>query len=296
MLTEPAYRVMVVFTAVTLLLGGIALTIRARYLSRARKETDRTESELSGQLVHAAKLASVGELAAGIAHEINNPLAIIAEETGMLMDLQDPQFGRTLTTEELNSRLDAIHSATFRCRDITQKLLSFVRQRGVKILPHDINEIVDEAADGLLGYELPLSHIEVVKRYGDDLPPVLTDQGQIVQVLINLMQNAVDAMESGGRLTLETRRRDGRVSVSVRDTGCGMTPEQLEHIFTPFYTTKPATKGTGLGLSVSLSIIKNLGGEFFVDSEPGVGSRFRFDLPTEKQSEKEDQPTLTEET
>ncbi len=280
MLSDPGYRLMVALTVAALLFAGVVLWIRARFLATTRIETDRAEAELSGQLVHAAKLASVGELAAGIAHEINNPLAIIAEEIGMMKDLQDPQFGGRLTTEELNRRLDAAHSAVFRCRDITQKLLSFVRQRGVKILPHDVNEIVDEAADGLLGRELSLAHIEVVKRYGEDLPSVHTDRAQILQVLVNLIRNAVDAMEGGGQLTLETRLRDGRVSVSVRDTGCGMTSEQMEHVFTPFFTTKPSSKGTGLGLSVSLSIIKNLGGEFFVDSEPGVGSRFRFDLPT----------------
>ena len=283
-LSDPTYRMMVAVTAVVLLLGGTVLWIRERYLVRSQIESKRTEAELAGQLVHAAKLASVGELAAGIAHEINNPLAVVAEQVGLMKDLQNPQFKRKLTTEDLNRRLDIIHSAVFRCRDITQKLLSFVRQTGVKILPCDINEIVEEAANGLLGRELPLAHIEVVKHYGEDLPPVETDRGQIVQVLVNLIRNAVDAMEDGGRLTLETRLRDGRVSVSVTDTGCGMTQEQLERIFTPFYTTKPPGKGTGLGLSVSLSIVKNLGGEFFVHSDPEVGSRFRFDLPASTQN------------
>jgi two-component system NtrC family sensor kinase len=205
----------------------------------------------------------------------------------MMKDLQDPQFGRELTTQELKLRLNTIHSAVYRCRDITQKLSSFVRQSEVKILPHSINEIVDEAADGLLGRKLPLAHIDVVKRYGADLPRVETDRAQIVQVLVNLIRNAVDAMERGGTLTLETHLRDGRVSVSVRDTGCGMTPDQLERLFTPFFTTKPSSKGTGRGLSVSLGIIKNLGGEFFVGSEPGRGSRFRSDLPTEEFSGEE---------
>ena len=180
---------------------------------------------------------------------------------------------------DLDEHLGAIHDAVFRCRDITRKLLTFVRQKEVKVEPHDLHEILDEVLDVLLGNELTISNVEVVRRYDSRIPAILTDRNQLVQVFVNLVKNAMDAMPGGGDLTVTTQLRGMKATVAVKDTGCGMTREQLGKVFMPFFTTKDPGKGTGLGLSVSYSIIQSFGGAFYVTSTPGRGSTFTVELP-----------------
>ena len=272
--------------ALYLVTGGLLAAVAAVILVRTRQvvgrqlATERYEADLSGQLVHAAKLASVGELAAGIAHEINNPLAIVAEEVGLLEDSLDPELSSPDDEPlDLRDHLDAIHDAVFRCRDITRKLLTFVRQSDVKVEAHDLADILDDVLDPMLGNELAISNVTVERDYAPAMPPVLADRNQVVQVFVNLVKNALDAMPDGGALRVFTSRRGTRATVSVRDTGCGMTPDQVERVFMPFFTTKEPGKGTGLGLSVSYGIIHSLGGEFYVESAPGRGSTFTVELP-----------------
>jgi two-component system NtrC family sensor kinase len=267
-------------TFATFLLVGLVILIRARQVVGSKLESERYEAELSGQLVHAARLASVGELAAGIAHEINNPLAIIAEEVGVVRDSLDPELAHE--DDEplvLSDHLDAIHEAVFRCRDITRKLLTFVRKTDVKVEPHRIRGILDEVLDVMLGNELAISNVEVVRRYDQSIPEILTDRNQLVQVFVNLGKNALDAMPNGGTLTVTTTRKNDRAVIAVQDTGLGMTPAQMERAFMPFFTTKEPGKGTGLGLSVSYNIIQSFGGSIVVESAPGRGSTFTLELP-----------------
>jgi len=268
-------------TMVLFLLVGAVILIRSRQMVGAQIASEQHEAELSGQLVQAAKLASIGELAAGIAHEINNPLAIIAEEVGVLQDSLDPTLPDDDDPEELDDHLAAIHEAVFRCRDITRKLLTFVRQTELKVAAENLHEVLDEVIDVMLGNELAISNVSVTKEYHAQLREVRTDRNQLVQVFVNLVKNAMDAMPDGGCLTVSTYPRGSQMAVSVSDTGCGMSPEQMERVFLPFFTTKEPGKGTGLGLSVSYTIIKNLGGEFYVESAPGMGSTFTFELPAE---------------
>ena len=260
---------------------GLVIFVRARQLVGKQLAAEQHEAELSGQLVHAAKLASVGELAAGIAHEINNPLAIIAEEVGMLKDTMNPEFGDNFDRDELAERLDIIHEAVFRCRDITRKLLTFVRQTDIKIDNHEVESILDDVIGGMLSKELLLGNVDIIKDYDPEPRPVQTDRNQLVQVFLNLVKNAVDAMPTGGTLTVRTKHGPEGVTISVRDTGTGMTEEQMKRAFLPFFTTKPPGKGTGLGLSVSASILKNFGGNMYVESAPGKGSTFTVELPYE---------------
>jgi two-component system NtrC family sensor kinase len=253
--------------------------IRASQVVRRQREQDAVKRELSGQLHHAARLASVGELAAGVAHEINNPLAVIAEEAGLLQDLMDPSLGPQPEPDEIRDHLAAIHDATFRARDITRKLLTFVRKTDVRVDRHDVNSIVEHAVAGLLEREMNVANIRVTRDYGKDLPAVLADRGQLDQVIVNLVTNAIDAMPSGGELTLRTRAKGDAVRFSLTDTGVGIPPEQLEHIFMPFHTTKEVGKGTGLGLSVSYGIIQSYGGDILVESRVGEGSTFTVVIP-----------------
>lgn len=267
-------KILGISLAVILIIFGVII-IRAWHLVLAQQEKDRVER----QLEHAAKLAAIGELAAGIAHEINNPLAIISEEVGLMKDLTDPQFGRTLDLNEIMPRLDTIQEAVFCCRDITRKLLFFVRKAPIKPERHDVNTLIDEVVVGLLGAEMRVSNIEIIRDYQPDLPPIMTDRHQFQQVLLNLLNNAVDAIEGRGSIMVSTSLEQNKLEITVTDTGKGMTREQLDKIFLPFYTTKEVGKGTGLGLSVSYEIIKGMGGTISVESKPVKGSEFTIRLP-----------------
>ena len=130
-----------------------------------------------------------------------------------------------------------------------------------------------------MGNELAISNVHVVRRYDPSVPEILTDKNQLIQVFVNLVTNAMDAMPSGGVLTVNTRVSEDRVSFSVEDTGVGMTQDQMERVFMPFFTTKDPGKGTGLGLSVSNSIVQGFGGSFYVESVPRKGSTFTVELP-----------------
>jgi len=260
------------------------ILIRARSIMRRQQKEDTVRQELSGQLHHASRLASVGELAAGVAHEINNPLAIIAEETGLMQDLMNPELVKEPDARRLGPHLATVQEAVFRARDVTRKLLSFVRRTEVSLAPQDVHEMLEDVVSGLLEREMRVANIEVVRRYADGLPRVQADRGQIEQVLINLVTNAIDAMPSGGRLTLTTGVDAAGVRLSVTDTGLGIAPELQDRVFMPFHTTKDVGKGTGLGLSVSYGIIKAHGGEILVESQPGVGSTFTVLLPADRGS------------
>ncbi|UCC43921.1 MAG: hypothetical protein JSU65_12530 [Candidatus Zixiibacteriota bacterium] len=259
-----------------LLLAVIVIFNRAGKLVAQQKETDQTRA----QLEHAAKLASVGELASGIAHEINNPLAIITEESGLLMDYTDPQFGHSLDEKELYQRLDTIQKSAFRCRDITGKLLRFVRRTDFDLQEHDVHDVVDGVVDDLLGPEIEVSNVRLERSYDRLLPKLTTDANQLQQVILNIINNAIDAIgDTPGVITISTSRRGNEILMSIRDTGCGMSPEQLEKVFVPFFTTKEVGKGTGLGLSVSYGIVRGLGGKIEVESTKDVGTTFTLVLP-----------------
>ncbi len=168
----------------------------------------------------------------------------------------------------------------FRCRDITRKLLGFVRKAEIDIKPHDIHKLLDEVVIGLLGPEMAVANIEIERDYAGNLPEVLTDGNQLQQVVLNLIKNGADALEGkAGRITVGTWLDGDSIRIAIRDTGKGMTPDQFDKIFMPFYTTKEVGKGTGLGLSVSYGIIKSLGGRLDVESAPGKGSTFTITLP-----------------
>jgi len=271
------FRLRVAAVAAAMILFGFVVIV---YRARKRVELQQ-ESDISrAQLEHAAKLASVGELAAGIAHEINNPLAAINEEAGLLKDLMDPSLGRQLKPDDLKNHLDSIQESVFRCRDITRKLLGFVRRTDVDLKDQDVHELLDKVIDGILGHEMTVSNIDVVRRYDRSVPKLVTDSNQLQQVMLNILNNAIDAMEDKpGTITAVTELVDSMVRISLSDTGKGMTPQQMEKIFVPFYTTKEVGKGTGLGLSVSYGIVKNLGGKIEVSSQPGKGTTFTLVLP-----------------
>jgi len=270
-------RVRIIAIAVAFVLIGFVVAIfRARKLVEIQIESDRTRA----QLEHASKLATVGELAAGIAHEINNPLAAINEEAGLVKDFLNPEYGREIDRGALSEHLDSIQESVFRCRDITHKLLGFVRKTEMEFRVHSVNQLIDGVLDGLLGPEMAVSNIEIKRDYDDSIPEFNTDGNGLQQVFLNIIKNSIDALEDKpGEISISTEQIGQSVRIRISDTGCGMKPEQLERVFLPFYTTKEVGKGTGLGLSVSYGIVKSLGGKIEVSSSLGEGTTFTITLP-----------------
>ena len=214
-----------------------------------------------------------------MAHEINNPLAIIVATTGVIKDMLNPEFTQEWTPEQITQELKTVEDAAFRARRITQQLLNFGHKTPPQLVPSNINRILEEVLGGFKERSLSLADITVTRQFDAHLPDVLVDRDQIRQVFLNLINNAGDAIKGPGQITITTRQDEAAVRVTVTDTGKGMDSEQIKKIFDPFFTTKEVGKGTGLGLSVSIGIVESLGGTIEVQSLPGAGSAFTVVLP-----------------
>jgi signal transduction histidine kinase len=227
------------------------------------------------QIIQSKKLASMGVLTAGVTHELTNPVNNISMIAQTFLELYDQ-----LPREKRLDMVGQIESETGRIKNIIKNLLDFSKPQGTRLARADLNEIVRRTM-GLVQNMLNVSNIETELALAQVLPPVCVDEHQIQQVLVNLVVNAIQAMQPGGHLTIGTRAARGgtRVEVSVRDTGKGIPPEYLPHIFDPFFSTK-GVEGTGLGLSVSYGIIKNHQGEIQVESQAGRGTTFTVSLPS----------------
>jgi two-component system NtrC family sensor kinase len=241
------------------------------------EESDMRRQITYHEIEHTNKLASIGRLAAGVAHEINNPLAIINEKTGLMEDLigampDFPEKGKFLKlTESTRESID-------RCSTITHRLLGFARRMDVEIEALDLNEVVLEVF-GFLEKEAFHRSIEVRLEMADNLPRILSDHGQLQQVFLNILNNAFSAVDDGGLVAIRTWEADAdTVGVSIRDDGVGMGEETKQHIFEPFFSMRKGY-GTGLGLSITYGIVKKLGGNIEVQSKEGEGSTFTVFLP-----------------
>ena len=223
------------------------------------------------QLVQSAKLAAIGELAAGVAHELNNPLTVILGHAQILRTGED-------VGSNAGRKLEVIESEAMRAAKITRGLLDFSRRREPKHEPVSVNALVPRALE-LISSKLRGRRIVVEMHLGNDAPVIRGDADQLTQVLINLAGNAIDAMGERGTLTVRTTLVDDALELAVTDTGSGMDAAEVNRIFEPFYTTKPEGKGTGLGLSVTLGILKSHGGSVAVDSALGRGTTMRVRLP-----------------
>ncbi len=226
---------------------------------------------LQAQLLHADRLATIGELAAGVAHELNEPLGQIlgfAQLARKAPGLPDP------TARDL----DKIVARSLHAREVVRKLLVFARQEAPSLTMVQLNRI---AQDALPFFETRFQQagVRLVLDLAPGLPELLADAVQLNQALVNLVVNALQSMPAGGTLTVRTRAGEGEVCLEVEDTGTGMTPEILEKVFLPFFTTKDVGRGTGLGLPVVHGIVTAHGGSIRVESRPGHGSRFELRLP-----------------
>jgi two-component system NtrC family sensor kinase len=224
------------------------------------------------QLVQSEKLASLGQLAAGVAHELNNPLATILLFSDILLNESNPD-------DQHRTDLETIVRETQRCKTIVASLLDFARQHQVEVQELDLNALIRTIVNIEQRREVYTS-VEIVEELNPDIPTIQADPAQLQAVFINLMSNAVEAMPQGGKLTIRTQPGPpGMVFVVLEDTGVGIPPENLAKLFTPFFTTKPIGKGTGLGLAITYGIIKMHRGQINVQSRVGKGTSFSFQLP-----------------
>jgi signal transduction histidine kinase len=236
--------------------------------------------ELEAQLSQSDKLSSIGLLAAGVAHEVNTPLAVISSYTQMLAkQLQsDPQK---------SGLLEKITRQTFRASEIVNNLLNFSRTSGSEFTDVDVNKVITDTL-ALLEHQFKTAKIEVNRELTPAISAIQGNPGRLQQVFLNLFLNAKDAMPGGGRLNVATSNGD-LVSVRVSDTGSGIAPEHVQRIYDPFFTTKNAPKegqnrGTGLGLSVTYGIIQEHAGQIRVESRPGAGTTFALDFPLSRKA------------
>jgi len=236
--------------------------------------TDR--AELEQRLVQADKLSSIGLLAAGVAHEVNTPLAVISTYAQMLAKQVAEDSQKSLI-------LDKIAKQTFRASEIVNSLLNFSRTSSTSFGDVNLNRVIQETLS-LLEHQLQKAGIQIKTEFDPHLPPVYGNGGKLQQVFLNLFLNARDAMTGGGTVEVRTWSDGLGAKAEVSDSGPGIAPEHLAKIYDPFFTTKAARKGTGLGLSVTYGIIQEHGGSIEVSNRPSGGARFRIELPLGKGS------------
>jgi two-component system NtrC family sensor kinase len=230
------------------------------------------------------QLASIGQLAAGVAHEINNPLALINETAGYVKDLfmLNEAYRQD---DELVGYIDDVLEAVERCGKITRQLLRFARKFEVKIEEVDLKEVI---SDVLVFHEKEAVYrnIKVYVEVPEDMPPINTDRSKLQQVLVNLVNNAFQAVDDGCLLDIAVSPEESdKVRIVISDNGCGMPEENLPKIFEPFFTTKDGNKGTGLGLAITYGLVKKLHGDITVKSKLNEGTTFTITLPTRIQEE-----------
>jgi two-component system NtrC family sensor kinase len=283
-----ARQIIIASSALIIVLVAIVIWLATSHVVQKAQENAESREDLQRQLLHASKLASVGELATGVAHEINNPLAIVIATSGVIRDMLNPEFDMDASPESIIKELETIDSAVYRARTITRQLLDYGRKNLPRPVACDMNQLMDDVISGFKQREFEVENINIKKQYTPELPDIVADPDQVRQVLLNLINNAGDAISGSGTITLATASDNGYVRVTITDTGSGMTVEQTRKVFDPFYTTKAAGKGTGLGLSVSLSIVQSMGGSIDVQSMPGVGSSFTVSIPLDITERKKD--------
>lgn len=265
-----------IFVGSVLIIIIIVFKLTDTQVSRIREAEEKHEIAFR-ELEHSQKLSSVGRLAAGVAHEINNPLAIINQKAGLMKDIMDSENDFP-NKDKFIAITDSILHSVDRCSVITHRLLGFARRMDVEYEVLDLNEVLQDVF-GFIEKEALHRNIQLKKQFAENLPQISSDRGQLQQVFLNILTNAYAAVEDGGVISITTWSENmDTVAVSIQDDGCGMTDKDLGKIFEPFFTTKKGY-GTGLGLPITYGIIKKLGGKITAQSKVGEGSTFSVFLP-----------------
>ncbi|MBF0113113.1 MAG: two-component sensor histidine kinase [Desulfamplus sp.] len=280
--------ILILFLAgsITVILGVIlALTT---YLVNNMYIADKKRAMAMHRIGYDNKMATIGRLAAGVAHEINNPLAVINEKAGLIKDMFTYQ-NKYQKDEKLINLVESVIASVQRCGNITHRLLNFARHLEVSIQSVNIKNLIDDVL-GFLDKEAEYRSIKIIVSIPDNLPDMICDRGKMQQIFLNLVNNAFAAIGSDGTLTIEAKEKNSNFcTITVSDTGCGIKPSDLELIFEPFYTTKSSQGGTGLGLSITYGLVSEAGGYIKVESEVGKGTRFMVTLPYKHNTEKKEE-------
>ncbi|MBI9089970.1 MAG: two-component sensor histidine kinase [Desulfobacterium sp.] len=270
--------------SITVILGVIVFV--TTYLVNQMFFSDRKRAKAMHRIEYDNKLATVGRLAAGVAHEINNPLAIINEKAGLIKDIF--VFREKYSADDkLMGLVDSVISSVARCGTITKRLLNFARHMDESFQVVEIGTVIREVL-GFLGKEAEYRSIEISVEVPNSFPKIECDRGKLQQVLLNIVNNAFFAIESEGKLSIQVKQRDEKyLTVTISDSGCGIPEKELELIFEPFFTKKSDQGGTGLGLSITYQLVEEAGGCIKVKSEVGVGTSFIVNLPFKPKPRKE---------
>lgn len=268
---------------------GLMAFLQTKRMVRRIMRADKEKAKLNQQMIETGKLASVGELAAGIAHEINNPVAIMVEEAGWIEDLlQEEEFAESQNLEEFRRALKQIATQGRRCKEITHKLLSFARKTDATLKDVQLNDLIKEIVE-LSAQMARYNKVNITTDFTPNLPYVSLSPSEMQQVMLNLINNAIDAMDkTGGTINIGTKiskLEKNHIVITVEDDGPGIPEANLNRIFDPFFTTKPVGKGTGLGLSICYGIVEKMGGKIDVNSVVNEGTRFRIWIPIQSVGE-----------
>ncbi|MCP4720579.1 MAG: GHKL domain-containing protein [Desulfobacteraceae bacterium] len=289
-LWKTQFLTLVIFVFGCIAILSVAFTL-PRNIIKLISSADKKSEVMNKQVVESGKLATIGELAAGIAHEINNPVAIMVEEAGWIDDLLGEEDLKDLRESEnfveIKRALDQINTQGKRCKEITHKLLSFARKTDSTVNDVQINDSIREIVS-FTAQMARYNNVIIEENLNGGIPYIQISPSELQQVILNLLNNSIDAMEkSGGTIKIETKisqiEKD-HLAISIEDNGPGIPKDNLDRIFDPFFTTKAVGKGTGLGLSICYGIIQKMGGKIDVHSQVGVGTKFRIWLPFQDDS------------
>jgi len=267
-----------VLALLSMIIIAVANFFATTHLTSQIDRANQQREEMYQIYTRTARLASIGELATGLAHEINNPLAIISTNQTNIEDILTGIDEQKTDIKEILDSLNICKRQIERCKNITTKMLQFGRKRKPELKPTEIKPVITEIIS-MMELQVKAKNIEISKNIQENLPPVIIDPLELEQVIVNLIQNSFHALPKGGRIKISASYEESRVSIEVKDNGVGISQENIERIFEPFFTTKPVGEGTGLGLSVCYGIVQTWGGSIEVDSKPGKGTSVRIIIP-----------------